>query len=282
MLLIADGGSSKIDWAIINKKTHEVVDRFSSPGVNPVTMQPDVLNQIFTTYVKPQIADLLPSINNVEYFGAGCLGNGAERMKEALIKLSGCKHVKVDSDLEGACRGLCGNRPGIVVILGTGSNSALWNGNKITEHTPSLGYVLGDEGSGAALGKALINAVFKHQLDENICESYMQWVGMSEADIITRVYRQPQANKFLAQQAPFLANNIHLHPIHTIVMNEFTHFIRLNILNYTGFPELPVMATGGIVKNFSSVWFDALDNFDIAVHDILDNPIEGLINYALT
>lgn len=281
MLLIADGGSTKTDWAIIDTKKHELVDRFTTPGINPMVMQPDVLAGVLEEHVKPQIADLAHNVSRVEYYGAGCLGKGQERMEQALKEMTGCHNVKVDSDLEGAARGLCGDQPGIVVILGTGSNSALWDGNKVVEHTPSLGYILGDEGSGASLGKALISAVYKHRFDKELCKKYNEWSGLTEAEIITRVYREPQANKFLAQQVPFLKENLHSHEIHELVLEEFTRFIARNIASYTGFPDCPVMATGGIARNFDTVWFDALDNFGVAKREILDAPIEGLIAGAL-
>lgn len=281
MLLIADGGSTKTDWAIIDTKQHKLVDRFTTPGLNPMVMQPEVLTGVLNDHIRPQIADLIPNLTRVEYYGAGCLGKGRERMEKALKEATGCSKVIVDSDLEGAALGLCGNRRGIVVILGTGSNSALWDGRKVIEHTPSLGYILGDEGSGASLGKALINAVYKHRFNDDLCRQYTKWSGLSEAEIITNVYRQPQANKFLAQQVPFLKENLHQHQVHTLVLDEFTSFISRNIASYTGFPHCPVMATGGIAKNFENVWFDALDNFGVSNHEVLDTPIEGLIAYAL-
>lgn len=281
MLLIADGGSTKTDWAIIDTKQHTLVDRFTTPGLNPMVMDAELLTKVLDTHVKPQIADLAHDVKQVEYYGAGCLGKGKERMEQALKDMTGCHKVKVDSDLEGAARSLCGDQPGIVVILGTGSNSALWDGHKIVEHTPSLGYILGDEGSGASLGKALISAVYKHRFDTELCQKFTEWSELTETEIITRVYREPQANKFLAQQVPFLKENLHLHEIRTLVMDEFTRFIERNIASYLGFPECPVMATGGIAKNFSTEWFDALDNFGVSIHEILDSPIEGLIACAL-
>ncbi len=277
MLLIADGGSTKTDWAIIDTNNHTLVDRFTTTGLNPMVMQPHILAEVLHSQVRPQLADLLPNLRHVKYYGAGCLGKGNERMESALKELTGCKDVLVDSDLEGAARGLCGNKPGIVVILGTGSNSALWEGHKIVEHTPSLGYILGDEGSGSALGKALISAVYKHQLSPEICREFEEWSGLSETQVITRIYREPQANMFLAKQVPFLTDHINRHEIHELVSNEFDRFIQRNLARYTGFPTCPVMATGGIVKAFETIWSDTLDNYGVSEHEILESPIEGLI-----
>ncbi len=276
MILIADSGSTKTTWTLMaaNGQTSE----FSMDGINPFYQTSDAIKNSIATQLLPQLSHLLwaGKITDIFFYGAGCT---PEKTKFVISALEGCfKTAKayVDSDMVGAARGLLGHSQGIACILGTGSNSCLYDGEKIIKNVPALGYILGDEGSGAVLGKRLVADILKNQLPEHIKTKFLQQYNLTQADIIENVYRKPFPNRFLATLSKFAAENIHEQPIYNLVYEHFQQFIIRNLKQY---PSLPVGFIGSIAYYYEDVLRKVMQDNNMQIAQILQSPMSGLIQY---
>lgn len=264
MILVADSGSTKTDWMMDG----EII---TENGINPVTMsEEDILSHV------RMMAD--DTVDEIFFYGAGCVEPFSEKVRKALLLVFPQAEVQVDSDLLGAARALCGHEPGIACILGTGSNSCLYDGERITDNIPPLGYVLGDEGSGAVLGKLFLNKLFKRELPQNICDAFFEWSKMTYAEIIDRVYRQPMANRFLASLSPFVHQQLDEPAIRILVYEHFNAFVRKNVMKYNR-QDLPVNFVGSMADAYRDVLTDVLKANDLLVGKIIQRPIERLAEY---
>lgn len=275
MILIADSGSTKTDWALLSEKK---VQRFTTQGLNPFHQIENTILQILREELIPHLQETIPS--NIFFYGAGCNAQAAPRLEKCLKQLFPEAEVEVESDLLGAARALCGKEPGVACILGTGSNSCLYDGEKIVKNTPPLGYILGDEGSGAVLGKKLLNHIYKDELYKDMREPFEAFVGLSYAEIIDRVYRQPLANRFLASLVDFIAINMTEYKnLEDLVIENFEEFFNKNVRPYHCRLSYDVHCVGGIAYGFKHQLLKAarMNNFHIG--NIMNRPIDGLIEY---
>ena len=211
MILIADCGSTKIDWCLLNGS--EKVAQIFTVGMNALMLTQEEMTERIKTELMPHIVSY--KVDEIYYYGAGII---SEEIKNNVINalkanIPTATKIEVDSDLLAAARALCGHEPGIACIMGTGSNSCYYDGEKVVDNVSPLGYILGDEGSGAVLGKLLVGDVLKKQLPEHICEAFLKEYDLDRTKIITAVYRQHPANRFLAQFAPFIIKNLNEIPI---------------------------------------------------------------------
>ncbi len=281
MILIADGGSSNIKWCLIDKT--DIVKEFSTTGMNPVLLTTEEMSQRIAEEVLPLIAVPADKVEQIFYYGAGCRGGKYNRAVEVALKSSFADAaVTVESDLMGAARAACGDKPGIACILGTGSNSCLYDGDKIIDTVASLGYILGDEGSGAVLGRMLISDVFKKQLPAELCRKFYEKYSLDLDQIIHRVYGSPEANRFLASVTPFLAENIEEPAIHRLVLNEFKAFFVRNVAHYMSYKTLPVNFVGSMAYYFRDVLGEAASAIDCTIGKVVASPMEGLVSYHTT
>lgn len=275
--LLADAGSSKIEWLLLSP-SGEVLDRVNSIGINALMADVGEITDLFA-----KIADRLRVDDNLEeiiYYGAGCATpEVCEKVKNALGSVWKADSIQVATDLLGAARSLFGSSKGIACILGTGSNSCLYDGENIKENIPSLGYVLGDEGSGAALGKRLVADAFKGHLPRPIRDQFMKTFELSLADILEYTYKRPAANRFLASLVPFMKDHIWNPYIYSLVLEEFTQFLRRNVAMYEGARSMPIAFTGSIAWNFSDILREAADRQGLKVDTITKSPMEGLIKF---
>jgi N-acetylglucosamine kinase-like BadF-type ATPase len=181
----------------------------------------------------------------------------------------------------GAARALCRDEEGIACILGTGSNSCYYNGENIAENISPLGFILGDEGSGAALGKKLLSDVLKKQLSRPLINDFYFNYGLSTAEILDKVYRQPFPNRFLAQFAPFISDYIHFGEIANLVESSFAEFITKNVLPYEKALQLPVHFAGSIAWHFRNNLTNVLHKYHVQAGTIVKEPLDGLVEYHL-
>ena len=204
MKLIADSGSTKTDWVLADGAG--IKARLQTQGINPFHQKEDDIRAILHSMCEVQA-----SMCEIYFYGSG-LRKELEPTMERLLHEAFPKAVSVEvhSDLLGAARAVCGRREGIACILGTGANSCLYDGQNIVGNTPPLGYVLGDEGSGAVLGRQLLNALYKGFLPASLLNDFQAFTGMTMGDVIARVYRQPMANRFLASLSPFISTHLDL------------------------------------------------------------------------
>ena len=276
MILIADSGSTKTDWRFI-KSTGEISQE-KTDGLNPFVKTDEELNNVLGP-----LKGVLPQdepINQLFFYGAGCKGQGKATIEKALKNAFGhaCS-IKVEDDLLAAARATCGTEKGIACILGTGANSCLYNGEIIIDHIPALGYILGDEGSGAYLGKQLVNAFFKKELPQDLEQRFSKRYQLSEQDVLDKVYKQPFPNKFLATFTRFLHHNIKHPYVKHLIYEGFTSFFKKNVMKYEGYERLPVHFTGSIAFYFNDLLRYTAAELNVTMGRILEKPIAGLTLY---
>ena len=273
--LVADGGSTKIDWTLL--RNGQEVLRFLSPGINPSLLQPNNVIELLDKCLTSELKDYT-TLDEIHFYGAGCRGKAAQIMHEAFTTLFPETEVNVHTDLLAAARALCGDESGLVCILGTGSNSCLYDGNEIVHNVSPLGYILGDEGSGAVLGKRLAGDVFKEQLPENLCEKFKREVCPDIDTLVQRVYRDPAPNRYLATFTEFLGKYIQYAEIQKFIVEEFVRFFERNVCVYKR-PDLAVNFVGSIAWFFKSQLEEAACHSGFRIGNVLRSPMEGLLRY---
>ena len=275
MILIADSGSTKTDWAL--QSASGSWERFHTQGINPFHQDRAVIAGILRQEL---LSKLNPDEVSCVYFYGSGVRPELEPVMTALLQeaFPQAGQVEAHSDLLGAARGLCGYNYGIASILGTGANSCLYSGKAIIQNTPALGYILGDEGSGGVLGKHFLHELYKGVLSDNIRKEFEREYGLNMADVIQRVYREPMPNRFLASLAPFIHRHLSDEAVKQIVVNNFRDFFRYNIRPY-GLTAMPVSCVGSIAWHFRDQLAEAAEAEGFRLGKILQSPIEGLIEY---
>ena len=275
MILIADSGSTKTDWCVA--KDGFTVKRFTTQGINPYHQEERRINGIVLDELLPQTGEY--KIKKIVFYGSGCREETIPAMKTILHSaFNNNIEVEIYSDLLGAARAICGHEEGIACILGTGSNSCLYDGKKIVGNIPPLGYILGDEGSGATLGKIFINEILKNNQMSDLKKEFLQVLKMTEGDIIDRVYRQPMANRFLASLAPFIHSHIERHEVNEIVTENFRQFLLKNVKRYHR-DDLQVSFIGSIAWHFKSQLLQSALEENVYVGSVEKSPMDGLLRY---
>lgn len=274
MILIADSGSTKTDWCLV--ESGEPVLRFQTRGTNPFFQTEEEIRKEIETGLLPALKDYVPSV--VYFYGAGCAFPEKNEMIRRAINQYVPVSVEVGSDLLAAARALCGDRPGIVCIMGTGSNSCYYNGKEIVKNVSPLGFILGDEGSGAVLGKLLIGDVLKDQLPPALKEQFLAQYELTPALIMDRVYRQPFPNRFLAGFSPFILEHLDEPAIWELVTRSFLAFFTRNVKQYD-YLELPVHLVGSVAWHYQDILKDIASDLGICLGTIAQSPMEGLVRY---
>lgn len=275
IILIADSGSTKTDWVLCNGSI--IVKRVKTQGLNPTIQSSDEILAVLKAELADNIDTTAPQ--KIFFYGAGCAYDTANnRMKQALEAVFTTKEIEIYSDLLASARALCGHEEGIACILGTGSNSCLYDGKDIIDNTPSMGYILGDEGSGAHLGRQLVSDCVKKQLPKAIREKFMQEYNLDVATILERVYHTPLPNRWLASLTPFIQENKKNAEVHTMLKHCFTQFFQRNVMVYRR-SWLPIHISGGIGMNFSEEIRETAESLGLSVGNIVESPMEGLIKF---
>lgn len=284
MILIADSGSTKTDWIVYtgNNGNSRVV---STQGINPFHQSDIEIELILRNEVLPLLTSILDNveaanlIKYVAFYGAGCTESVLSKMQGCLSGIFAEANIEVAGDLLGAARALCGSKPGIACILGTGSNSCFYDGEKMVENVPPLGYILGDEGSGAALGKLFINGIFKGDLPTHIRELYLNEENITYAEIIEKVYRKPLANRFLASTSKFVYKHLDLPELASLVQHNFDSFFKHNVCKYARYGVKEVSAIGSIAYYFRNAFEVAAAKYGFVVNKVEQSPIQGMLAY---
>ena len=285
MILIADSGSTKVHWCLVTASGQ--CSDFRTDGINPMFQTCDAMRNSICNQLLPQIAPLLwaGTLTHVFFYGAGCTPEKKVFVQKALETVFKKAQIQVESDMVGAARGLLGHNAGVACILGTGSGSCYYNGENIEWNVPSLGYILGDEGSDAVLGKRLVGDLLKNQLGDDLKEAFFKEYETSMPDIFEKVYRQPFPNRFLAKLSKFCADHIEDKRIHDLVYDHFVQFIRRNLVQY--FPmtndQSPITNgigfVGSIAYYYRPILEEAMKAEGLPLGTILQDPIEGLKEY---
>ena len=230
MILIADSGSTKTDWCVVEHG--QLVQQIFTKGTNPFFQSEEEISNEIATALIPQLKT--NKFETVHFYGAGCaFPDKIETVRKAIaahLQVSG--EIEISTDMLAAARGLCGHQPGIACIMGTGSNSCYYDGKNIVSNVSPLGFILGDEGSGAVLGKLLVGDILKNQMTPGLKEKFLEQYNLTPAEIIDRVYRQPFPNRFLASFSPFLVEHLDEPAIRELVLNSFKKFLKRNVMQY--------------------------------------------------
>lgn len=276
MILLADSGSTKTDWGLV--ENGKLVKRLRTSGMNPFQMSEEAITEEIKTHLVPELPGTV--LDEVHFYGAGCTKEKQPIVERALrANLTINVECEVASDMLGAARGICGHKPGIACILGTGSNSCSYDGKNLVKNVSPLGFILGDEGSGAVLGKLLVGDVLKNQMPEAITKRFFEKYKLTSAEIIDRVYRQPKPNTFLASFVPFLEENIDEPKIYNLVKESFRSFLRRNVMQYEGWQTLPIGFNGSIAKIYKKPLLEALEEEGMHLGRIIQAPMEAMVEY---
>nr|MDA3867962.1 ATPase [Salinivirgaceae bacterium] len=275
MLLIADSGSTKTTWSILNKNLEDTIF-IETSGINPfyqnTTEIYKVLEQEFNSDTK--------EIDAIWFYGAGCANNSTKKtVGDALKQFFISKKVHIESDLMAAARALCGDKEGIACILGTGSNSCHYDGRDIIANVPPLGFILGDEGSGAVIGKQFLSDILKNQIPEELTQKFFKTFNTDTTKILNHIYKQPFQNRYTAGFTRFIAENISHPELHKLVKSSFDQFLERNVKQYAKSPSLPIHFTGSIASVFKPILEESLVTYQLTCGKILKTPMKRLIDF---
>lgn len=275
MIVVVDSGSTKADWRMI----HETgIQPLSTMGFNPVFHSENKiyqeLQEAFDEEVKPEEA------SHVFYYGAGCWDDKLKSVvSNAISRVFYRAEVEVEHDLLGAARATCGNDPGISCILGTGSNSCLYDGVHVTDNVTNLGYLLGDEGSGAYLGKKLIRAYFYRELPKGLREKLDEAYPGGQQEMLAHIYGKETPNVYLASFARFMGQNIG-HPfIQRLLYDSFAEFVDRHARKYSNHLSLPVHFIGSVAYYFQDVIKVVLEERCMLPGNFIQKPIDNLVAF---
>ena len=265
--IIADSGSTKTDWLIGS-------ERISMQGINPILQDDDTILALLNNELIPHLPTLTSQLQAIRFYGAGVRPEQEDRMQRLLSQVfPNATSIEAKSDMLGAARALCGKEEGLACILGTGANSCLYDGKHIIQNTPPLGYILGDEGSGAVMGRMFLNALYKNRLYDGAKEEFERRFNLSMADVIERVYRQPMANRWLASLCPYSHEHLALPSVQDVVVQNFRLFIRHNLTPYHHL--LPIHAVGSVAYFFKTQLEIAAESEGYAIGRILRSPLDA-------
>ncbi len=273
--LLADSGSTKTEWCLINGKSTKT---FYTQGLSPYFLSGEQIEYIIEEELKPKLKKIDPE--EIYFYGTGC--SNAENVKlvrKAIQKVFTNAKVSVDHDLMGAAKALCGNEKGVACILGTGSNSCYYNGKKIIKNSPGLGYVLGDEGSGAYLGRKVIQYFLYNTFDADLMDRFIAKYNTNSDEILTAVYKKPLPNRYLAAYAVFLAENRGHYMIENIIEDGFNDFFFNHIYKYRESWTMPINFTGSVAYGFKDVLKDMCSSYELQLGKVIKKPMDGLVKF---
>lgn len=276
MFLLIESGSTKTDWVVLDKG--EEVFRNQTMGMNPFLCTHEDYDKIINNDLQLHIDK--NAIKSIAFYGAGVKDESKAQYLEKSLKQYFTKaKVSVNSDMLGAAMSVCGNEKGVCCILGTGSNSAYYNGEKIAKQVPSLGYIVGDEGSGSYLGKKVLQYYFYNTFDEQLSEAFHSKYGDNLTEILDHIYKSPFPNRYLASFALFLSEHRGHYMVENIIEDSLIEFHEKHVLKYRESWKYPIHFIGSIADAFKDVILNLHASYGIETGTIAKSPLEGLIAY---
>src|SRR5882757_1563682 len=273
--LIADSGSTKTEWCLISGKQKKI---FDTQGLSPYFLSTEQIEYIIEHELKTKMKKAEP--DEVFFYGTGCSNPDNVRIvKKAIEKCFPGAKVAVDHDLMGAAKALCGNEKGVACILGTGSNSCYYNGKKIIKNSPGLGYVLGDEGSGAYLGKKVIQYFLYNTFDGELMDRFTAKYNTNSNEILDAVYKKPLPNRYLASYVAFLVENRGHYMIENIIEDGFNDFFFNHIYKYRESWTLPINFVGSVAYGFKDVLKELCSTYELQLGKVIKKPMDGLVKF---
>lgn len=275
--LIADSGSTKTDWVLIKNKN--IVLQYQTIGFNPYFQSSeDIYNEIKNVLV-PVLQDQLHDIRHIAYYGAGCsTPDKVQVVKQGLYLAFGNILSEVNHDLLASARALFGKKRGIACILGTGSNSCLYDGKSVVENIPSVGYLFGDHGSGATIGRTFVQRYFDGELPVHLVVAFEK-AGYHREVILENVYKRPMPSKYLASIVGFLSAYNNDSYIKELIRECFRDFFKAQVSKYTNARQLAVNSVGSIGYHYRELLEEVAREQGYAIGTVIKSPMEGLIKY---
>lgn len=275
MRLIIDAGSTKMEWVVLDDG--RIVDRFTTRGYNPNYND----SVVFIDILYKELREDFPVVDAVYYYGTGC-GSDTNRENVAQflrVRFEEAKEVVVTHDLMAACHAVLGREKGIACILGTGSNSCVYDGESITEQAVSLGYLLGDEGSGYHIGKEITRAYFYGFMPDELRHEFDQTYHLELKDFIGNAYHHPTPSKYLAAFAKFAGENQNNPFVRDLVKNCFRAFIEAFVLRFDDCKSLQISFVGSVAYHFRDLLRETLADRGLTMGEVMQSPSKGLIRY---
>src|SRR5688572_10166704 len=274
-ILIADSGSTKCEWCLLNGNKKDIV---VTQGLSPYFLNATQIESILRNELLPSVKTR--QVQAVYFYGTGCLNPANAKLVQKAIKaVFHDAEVHVTHDLMGAAKALCGDEKGLACILGTGSNSCFYNGKKIVKNSPGIGYVLGDEGSGAYLGKKVIQYYMYDTFDEDLRSRFDAKYITTPVEILDNVYKKPLPNRYLATFTMFLAENRGHYMIENIIEDGLNDFFFQHLNKYNEVWKYPVNFVGSVADGFKDVIQGLCASYEFELGTILKNPMQGLVTY---
>ena len=273
--LIADSGATKCEWCLLqgNERTTVI-----TTGINPYFLSKQKIIELLQIELLPQLP--LSSLEEVFFYGAGLGNEGNRKTVEAVLKEIFVKtKVAVETDMVAAARAACGKNKGIVCILGTGSNSCYYNGKKIVENIAGIGFILGDEGSGAYLGKKAVQHYLYNIFDEDLRARFDAQFITTPKEILENVYSKPLPNRYLASFTIFLAQNRGHYMIENILEDGLNDFFFQHLCKFKESWQLPIHFVGGVAFVFADILKDLCKAYQFELGTVMKNPMEGLVHF---
>jgi glucosamine kinase len=273
--LIADSGATKAEWCLLDGKKKKT---FFTQGLSPYFLSAPEITAIINTELRSKLKNVTPT--QVFFYGTGCSNpNNVKLVKKAISASFTNAKVEVNTDLLGAAKALCGNNKGVACILGTGSNSCYYNGKAVAKNSPGLGYVLGDEGSGAYLGKKVIQYYLYNTFDADLMDRFNAKFNTNKTEILDAVYKKPLPNRFLASFTMFLAENRGHYMIENIIEDGINDFFFNHICKYAESWKLPIHFAGSVAYGFKDVIKTMCNSYELELGNIFKKPMDGLTVY---
>lgn len=277
MILIADSGGSKIDWRFIQKDGS--IGQANTPGFNPYYQPIEDLKKNVQEVLLPKITQQ-GDVSKIFFYGAGVSSvKNQLTIKSAFLEFFPEAHIEIGWDLLAAARALCGHEAGIACIMGTGSNSCLYDGTAIVDNVANLGWILADEGSGAHLGRQFLVDYLRNKLPQTLAAQFRERFPLTREEFLEKVYQQERPSAFLASFTKFLFQHLKEAYCYELVYRSFSEFYENNVMQYKNYQDLKVHFTGSIAFYFSDVLRQVANDKGITVKNILEGPIAGLTLY---
>ncbi len=252
---------------------------YATQGINPYFQSLEQITDILKNELVSKLKFSAATIPfHIFYYGAGCGADSKkEIIKNALLANFPLANIEVNTDLLGAAYGMCGASAGIVAILGTGANTCYYDGSRIAENRASLGFVLGDEGGGAHIGKTFIQAYLNQEMPIDLVNIFFETYHLITTDILDAVYKKPMPNRFLASFSKFILQNVEHTFVENLVINCFEQFFDKHICKYPQHKELPMYCVGSIALHYSTLLEKVAASKGVTIAKIVENPIAGLV-----
>ena len=280
MILIADCGSTKTDWCVTENK--KVVRQVFTCGMNAVMLTEEEMRARIAGELVPEIGDLKDKIEAVYFYGAGCIApDVCANVANAIRENIPAPVIEVHTDLLAAARALCGHKPGIACIMGTGSNSCYYDGKQIVKNVRSLGFVLGDEGSASYIGKRFVSDCLKDIAPEQLRNSFYEYINKTPDEIMTSIYENTLPGNMLSVYSRFLMDKLEMDYVYDIVYSSINDFFTRNVAQYN-YRDLNVCFVGSNACAYSGVLNEVAKKFGINIRKILPSSVPGLVHYHAT